>query len=533
MSRSLFRGALILVLACLFAAGRAKGQTATIDTSVPPLPGSATSMMGQAPGAGGGTLSNPPGAGGILGSRAGGATPHGIPTAVSNPGAAAGPTEGQVGIAAPSPEPISASPIPLYGTLDIPLGADDDGPPGGLTLDQAIGLSLDRNRDLRAKFMEIPQAQADILQANLRANPILYFDGQLLQFNGSKFSRAVPGGPSQYDLNISYPIDISRKRQARTQVAIRAKKVLEAQYQDAVRQKIDDVYSAYVDSLAARQTVRYTRESVRVLNGLLGRTQELLDHRQISQSDLNRVKNQLRTSRLGQLDAEESERKAKLGLASVLAITPAEAMKLELYGSIQDRAPPPAPTEELARIALDSRPDIASFRLGIRRAESDVRLARANRLTDIYILAQPFTFQNNAPYGLPSQYSWALGATVPLPLYNRNQGAIQRANLNVTQSQIQLEDLERSVLIDVERAVREYTVTRQEVEEIQAEILPTARQIRDDAHKLYIAGSTGITDYIAAQIDFNQVVKQYLDTAIRHRRSMLALNTAIGRRILP
>jgi cobalt-zinc-cadmium efflux system outer membrane protein len=81
--------------------------------------------------------------------------------------------------------------------------------------------------------------------------------------------------------------------------------------------------------------------------------------------------------------------------------------------------------------------------------------------------------------------------------------------------------------------VREYTVTRQEVQEIQAEILPTARQIRDDAYKLYIAGSTGITDYIAAQIEFNQVVKQYLDTAIRHRRSMLALNTAVGRRILP
>ena len=40
-------------------------------------------------------------------------------------------------------------------------------------------------------------------------------------------------------------------------------------------------------------------------------------------------------------------------------------------------------------------------------------------------------------------------------------------------------------------------------------------------------------NYINAQLDFNQVVKQFLDTAIRHRRSMLGINTAVGRRILP
>ena len=63
----------------------------------------------------------------------------------------------------------------------------------------------------------------------------------------------------------------------------------------------------------------------------------------------------------------------------------------------------------------------------------------ANRYQDAYLLYQPYTFQNNAPFGKQSATSWALGMTFPLPLYNRNQGNIERAKLNVTQSQIELE----------------------------------------------------------------------------------------------
>jgi cobalt-zinc-cadmium efflux system outer membrane protein len=185
------------------------------------------------------------------------------------------------------------------------------------------------------------------------------------------------------------------------------------------------------------------------------------------------------------------------------------------------------------KIALESRPDVQSTRLGLQRARADVRLARANRFSDIYVLYQPYTFQNNAPYGLKSAYSWALGVTVPLPIYNRNQGGIARSELNVSQTQIELADLERQVKIDVEKALTEYTVTRREVEELRQDVVPAARQVRDNAYRLYTAGETSVVDYLTAQREFNDIAKQYLDTAVRHRQSMLALNTAVARRILP
>ena len=210
-----------------------------------------------------------------------------------------------------------------------------------------------------------------------------------------------------------------------------------------------------------------------------------------------------------------------------------EIEPLELRGTISDVAAPPPSVELLRQIAVAERPDIVSFRLGIHRAEADVRLAKANAFSDVYVLWQPYTFQDNTPYGLKSQYSWALGVTVPLPIYNRNQGGIERAKFNVTQSEIQLADLERQAQIDVEEAVQEYEVTRREVEELEDEVLPEAKQVRDEVFRLYIAGARSMLDYLDAQLDYNQVVKQYLDTAVRHRRSMLSLNTVVGRRIMP
>ena len=40
-------------------------------------------------------------------------------------------------------------------------------------------------------------------------------------------------------------------------------------------------------------------------------------------------------------------------------------------------------------------------------------------------------------------------------------------------------------------------------------------------------------DYLDAQQDFNEVVRQYRDALVRHRRAILDLNTAVGERVLP
>ena len=90
-------------------------------------------------------------------------------------------------------------------------------------LDAAIELLVSQNLDLLAAKLEIPMAEADVLTANLRSNPIFYADNQLVPYGHFSFLR--PGGPPQSDININYPLDMTFKRQARTRSGTRGQEL--------------------------------------------------------------------------------------------------------------------------------------------------------------------------------------------------------------------------------------------------------------------------------------------------------------------
>ena len=369
------------------------------------------------------------------------------------------------------------------------------------------------------------------MTASLRANPIIYTDSQLVPYG--VFNDRKPGGPTQYDLNITHPIDISHKRKARMDYAARALKVTEAQYQDAVRIEIANLYTAFVEVLAARQTLSYTKASVAGLEVLQQKTQLLYEKDIGSRADVNDIKTQRQIAEAGVLDAEENLLKAKRTLGMMLNLPPEQSETFDVRGSIQDRGPPPPPLDEMVRIALECRPDAIAYRLGLQTAESGVRLAKANQFQDAYVLYQPFTYQNNAPFGKQSATSWAVGVTFPIPLYNRNQGNIERARQNVTQSHIEMEGIQRRIVMEVQQAAREYQVSGQIVDRIRTRILPTSKSSLDDRLTLFQGGEANVVSFLQAQRNYNDTVKAYHDTVVRHRRSMLGLNTALGQRVLP
>ncbi len=511
-------------------AGRANGQAPTIEPGPGGTAPRAGSSLGTLPGSGGNVFDIAPGSDRpIIGGSTGPSRPN-VPPSISNPGGAGMVPMGAQGMAATPTLP--AANLPLYGPLQLPgEGEAFIGPPSGMTLDMAIERLLRESLSLRAKSFEIPMAQADILTAGLRANPIFYADGQLIPYG--QYSAARPGGQTQYDINISYPLDLSHKRQARAEVATQVKRTLEAQFQDSARLEINNLYTAFVDVLAAEETVKVINAAITGLNEVLETVQERKQFDIMTEANVNSVKVQREFALIELADAERTVSTAKLQLANQLSLLPSEAENLQIRGSLRDTAPPPPGSEELIQIALNFRPDLIAYRQGIRRSYADVQLALANRFSDVYVLYQPYTLQDNTYQGLKSATSWALGVTVPLPIYNRNQGNIERARINVDQSKVELETQTRLVVAEVKRAEQEYRITRQAVERIEKEIQPASQQVLKTAELLWRSGTQDILYYLNARSTYNDFVRQYLVILLRHRRSMLSLNTAVGRRILP
>ena len=269
---------------------------------------------------------------------------------------------------------------------------------------------------------------------------------------------------------------------------------MEQQYQDAVRRGIGDLYLAYVDVLAARRTVYYARVNAQGTDEFLRKHRgPVPEETRWSSADVEQARSESAVAAVSLVDAEEMLSQGEAGPgrhAQPTAGVRRPPRTARLAGGTRVR--PCRPTTSCSTSRCNAGPTSSRSGWAWRRAQAAYQLARANRFADAYLLYQPFTFQNNAPFGTQSATSWALGITVPLPVYNRNQGNIERARINIRQSEVQLNDRERQVITEVQQALGEYDVTGRMVVEIRDRILPALKRAIAHGRTLFREGEVDV-----------------------------------------
>jgi cobalt-zinc-cadmium efflux system outer membrane protein len=422
--------------------------------------------------------------------------------------------------------------LPDYGQLVIPARGTPVGDAGGLTLEQTIAIMLNHNHDLKAKFFDLSQADAHILTAGLRANPLFFADTQGVPYGSYTVQRP---GNLQYDVNITHPLDLSHKRRQRVDSATRTREVLGVLYQDAARKKIDETSQAFVDALAGRLKVQIACVNLRG-------AQELLDWSRKKSSGSSPISQrrfciQREKAKLA-LDKEQDRVDDQNdALATLLGEPPDAGKTLRIDGVLRLDRPRVPSSDELTTLARSHRPDLQAFRMGVGLAESGVRLALANRFEDVFLLYQPYTFHAGFPNDQQGSYAWALGVTVPLPLYNRNQGNIARARSNVDQTKVQLEAAEHQVALEVRQAFEEHEGAWDALHYFETHLLKEAETLFNDIKADYVGSPSGQRPkdpvYFDARADYNETAVQFIEALLRYRRSLIALNSAVGCRIVP
>ncbi len=453
-------------------------------------------------------------------------SPFLLPRALSRRGKRRGQRRTDVRLRGGAPLSPRSEESALTGPLELP--DEDEGPANALPLSAAIERLVAVNADLAAKFQDIPKARADILTAGLRSNPFLFVSVSNIPYG--HFSEQRPASTS-YDITVIQPLDVNGKRRFRIQAAREAKDVLEAQYQDAVRQEIDKLNAAFIDVLEARQAVAALRTGLARLNALAQTIRQRGDkgpQLETSSLALERANAEAALQR-----AEATLLQARRELALLLGLPAEQAEWLDVKGSLHDRALPPPCPEELVRLALQSRPDLTAYRLGLNRAQADLRREAAESIDNVFLFYTPFTANDYSPLGKQSASGWGLGVLFPVPFFDRNQGDIARACANVTQTQLEGEGLERRIVNEVQYAATEYTLSREVVERYERDILAGARHLRDEQDRLLANGKTSFDSWREARSEYDEVVRDYLEALVYHRRAMRRLNIAVGQNILP
>ena len=384
LSQAIFAASILLIMSC-----SARAQGPQFDVGAPPGAAGGSKVVGQPLGAANfpdpdtGSIAPFSGKAGIGGS-------HAPAASLASPGAPAFRTSGAQASIRQNAQPLN---VPQYGDLELPPELRDYGTPGGMNLDTAIEILIKQNLDLEAARLEIPMADADVLTANLRANPIFYADTQLVPYGHFSFLR--PGGPPQSDININYPLDITFKRQKRAGSAREAKSVTEAQLKDAVRNQIDNLYTVYEDVVSAGLTLKFSEVYVAGIHRIYDITDDLVKKGQNKPADLEAVKTSVHKAELQVKESRQAKIKANRALALILNLPLDDVDKLDVFDPVGQLRPLPIAREQLIEKA--HRRQARPVGDQDRRSSRDVRLAagqgqrharRLRALSAIYISKQ-------------------------------------------------------------------------------------------------------------------------------------------------
>ena len=243
-------------------------------------------------------------------------------------------------------------------------------------------------------------------------------------------------------------------------------------------------------------------------------------------------------------DAKSQLRDQLMALGLFLSISDPRSIKLQ--GWLYDGRTYPDPEdnpedarailEGLTRLAFEHRPDLQSQRWNLCRALADVDAVRASRLDDVSFLLQPYTYSPT----LPDRTGWAVGVTIPLPIYNRQQGNLAKAQQIVSQTRAQLTSLENTVRAEVTAAYNAVVDTRDDMGHynmLNKNLREPADLDRQDPQmSKNVRGYLVALDPIVrklAQETINRNLAGYYRALVEHRKSVLRINTACGYIVCP
>src|SRR5258707_1082942 len=136
------------------------------------------------------------------------------------------------------------------------------GQPQPVTIQQAVAEAVDKNLNVLAEKYNIPVAEARIITAGLRPNPVLSIEGDHLNLLPPHYNLENMAGPPEYSIRTDFVFERGAKRQRRLDVAEAAVSTAQLQFLNVVRSVVLDVQSAYVELLQAKADLALAQETL-------------------------------------------------------------------------------------------------------------------------------------------------------------------------------------------------------------------------------------------------------------------------------
>lgn len=413
----------------------------------------------------------------------------------------------------------TASAIPT--SAQAPIGVQG---PVKITLDDAIQMALRHNHNLLAARTTIQQSEDEEITANLRPNPVLLGDALFVPFfQPSDFNSTFMDNSAEFDLGVSYLFERGRKRQHRLQAAKDQTAIARSQVTDNERTLTFQVATQFIGVQLAESALGLAQDDLKSFQNTVDISQERYRAGDISEDDFLKIKLQLLQF---QTDASQAELAKVQALSDLRQLLGYESVSsdYDVAGSL-DYQPINAQLEDLQAKALATRPDLRAAQQGVTAATSQYELAKAQGKHDV-------TAQVNYTH-VSAANTASLFGQIQLPIFDRNQGEIARAQVAITQAQEQEKATSDQVMTDVEDAYEGLRTNDKIIQIYRSGYLDEAKQDRDISEYSYRRGAASLLDFLDAERSYRATQLAYRQSLAAYEQALEQLREAVGTRSLP
>ncbi|MGA2170885.1 MAG: TolC family protein [Terracidiphilus sp.] len=383
------------------------------------------------------------------------------------------------------------------------------------------------NPALRADEISVEEMKAEEITAYLRPNPQFTFstDGtQLARHNG--IWQPLTG--TQYQPNFSYLHEREHKRELRLESAKEGTQIAGSQHEDLERNLLFNLRSMFVQTLEAKAVLDLARADLDYYDKIIDISRARFKVGAIAQIDLDRIE-LLRVQYEAEIEtATVNLRTAKFELMQLINDrTPVD--KFDVAGTF-DWTEALQPLEDYHQIALDNRPDLRAAIETIQQSDTNHKLAVSNGSTDPTFGAW-YTY--NPSFNNPNdQQTLGLNVSIPLRIFDRNQGEKKRTLLDIDRSRSAADAAKAQVFDDVDSTYEQLRSNIALLKPYKEKYRDQATRVRDTVTFSYEHGAASLMDFLNAQSDYRVVQLAYVQLVGSYLTFAGQLNLVVGHEVM-
>ena len=396
-----------------------------------------------------------------------------------------------------------------------------------VSVDQAVAEALEHNLVLLAERYRVPLARAELVTAKLRLNPVLSLGADHLDLLGTGYNTINNAGPQEFFLRTDVLFRAGRKRQRKMDVAEKGITVAELELRDAVRRVILDVQLACIEVQLADAAVELANKNLELFRRVVALNQTRVDSGDLAKVELTRAQIAELQANNELTQAQGARRIAHNNLALLLGRM-STGQELRVTGEMRDDRTPLV-LGEIRQEALRMRPDFRAVRSEQVLIQSDIRRQIAEGKVDVSVGLEVRRQQGLA--GTGNSLGFFLG--VPLRIFDRNQGEIERARQRGMQVETRLSAAEQAIRVEVDNAYIEYQTARDLLASVEGGMLQKAEQVVATAEYAYRRGEASLIELLDAQRAFNETRRSYNQARAAYARALYTIDAVTARKVPP